>query len=74
MDQANYQFLILNPINIQFYVFSDGIKDFNQLSSKIVAEALMLEMKMSPAAKTVLISGYPRNMRDVVEYTNKVTR
>lgn len=29
-------------------------------------------MKMSPAAKTFLISGYPRSMRDVVEYSEKV--
>ena len=29
-------------------------------------------MKMSPAAKAYLISGYPRSMRDVVEYTEKV--
>lgn len=29
---------------------------------------------MSPAAKTFLISGFPRNMRDVVEYTNKVLK
>lgn len=34
----------------------------------------MLEMKMSPAAKTFLVSGYPRNMRDVVEYSEKVSR
>lgn len=27
---------------------------------------------MSPAAKAYLISGYPRSMRDVVEYTEKV--
>ncbi|KAL1458524.1 hypothetical protein WDU94_008666 [Cyamophila willieti] len=32
----------------------------------------MLEMKMSPAAKAFLISGYPRNMRDVVEYSDKI--
>jgi adenylate kinase len=31
-------------------------------------------MKMSPAAKTYLISGYPRSMRDVVEYSEKVTK
>lgn len=31
-------------------------------------------MKMSPAAKTYLISGYPRSMRDVVEYSEKVLR
>lgn len=30
-------------------------------------------MKMSPAAKAYLISGYPRSMRDVVEYTEKVS-
>lgn len=27
---------------------------------------------MAPAAKTYLISGYPRSMRDVVEYSEKV--
>lgn len=32
----------------------------------------MLEMKMAPAAKAYLISGYPRSMRDVVEYSEKV--
>lgn len=26
---------------------------------------------MAPAAKAFLVSGYPRNMRDVVEYSNK---
>jgi hypothetical protein len=30
-------------------------------------------MKMSPAAKAYLISGYPRSMRDVVEYTEKAS-
>ncbi|XP_065199717.1 adenylate kinase isoenzyme 5 isoform X2 [Planococcus citri] len=56
----------------QYTIGSGETKDFNQLSSKTVAEVLMLEMKMSPAAKTFLISGYPRNMRDVVEYTDKI--
>lgn len=45
--------------------------DFGLLSSKTVTEVLMLEMKMSPNAKTFLVSGYPRNMRDVVEYSEK---
>jgi hypothetical protein len=49
------------------------MKDFGQLSSKTVTEVLMLEMKMAPAAKTYLVSGYPRNMRDVVEYSEKVS-
>ncbi|KAK7604835.1 hypothetical protein V9T40_006021 [Parthenolecanium corni] len=56
----------------QYAVGADEIKDSNQLSSKIVSEVLMLEMKMSPAAKTFLVSGYPRNMRDVVEYSEKI--
>ena len=47
--------------------------DFSQLSSKVVTEVLMLEMKMAPAAKAYLISGYPRSMRDVVEYSEKVS-
>lgn len=53
---------------------SADMKDFGQLSSKTVTEVLMLEMKMAPAAKTYLVSGYPRNMRDVVEYSEKVSR
>lgn len=48
------------------------MQDFGQLSSKTVSEVLMLEMKMSPEAKVFLVSGYPRNMRDVVEYAEKV--
>jgi len=48
------------------------MEDFSKLSSVTVTEVLMLELKMSPAAKTFLISGFPRNMRDAVEYTNKV--
>lgn len=48
------------------------MKDFSQLSSKTVTEVLMLEIKMAPAAKAYLISGYPRSMRDVVEYSEKV--
>lgn len=48
------------------------LQDFAQLPSKTVTEVLMLEMKMAPAAKAYLISGYPRSMRDVVEYSEKV--
>lgn len=51
---------------------SPDMPDFGLLSSKTVTEVLMLEMKMSPNAKTYLVSGYPRNMRDVVEYSEKV--
>ena len=50
------------------------MRDFSSLSSKTVTEVLMLEMKMAPAAKTYLISGYPRSMRDVVEYAEKVKK
>ncbi|XP_075213940.1 adenylate kinase isoenzyme 5 [Lycorma delicatula] len=56
----------------QYTIGNADMKDFSQLSSKTVTEVLMLEMKMSPAAKTYLVSGYPRNMRDVVEYSNKI--
>lgn len=48
------------------------MQDFGTLSSKTVTEVLMLEMKMAPTAKTYLVSGYPRSMRDVAEYTDKV--
>jgi len=50
------------------------MQDFSQLSSKTVTEVLMLEMKMAPAAKAYLVSGYPRSMRDVVEYSEKVIK
>lgn len=49
------------------------MQDFSQLSSRTVTEVLMLEMKMAPAAKAYLVSGFPRSMRDVVEYQEKVT-
>ncbi|XP_039278918.1 uncharacterized protein LOC111048840 [Nilaparvata lugens] len=57
---------------LQQYTIGNDMKDFSQLSSRTVTEVLMLEMKMSPAAKTYLVSGYPRNMRDVVEYSDKI--
>lgn len=52
-------------------IISD-MQDFSSLSSKTVVEVLMLEMKMAPSAKTYVVSGFPRNMRDVVEYSEKV--
>ncbi|XP_014253502.1 adenylate kinase isoenzyme 5 isoform X2 [Cimex lectularius] len=63
---------LLQQYSIDPGTIGSEMKDFSQLSSKTVTEVLMLEMKMSPAAKTFLISGYPRNMRDVVEYSNKI--
>lgn len=54
-------------------IYIIDMQDFGQLSSKTVTEVLMLEMKMSPGAKVFLVSGYPRNMRDVVEYAEKVS-
>lgn len=57
---------------ILFIALTD-MQDFGQLSSKTVAEVLMLEIKMSPGSKVFLVSGYPRNMRDVVEYAEKVS-
>ncbi|XP_030749657.1 adenylate kinase isoenzyme 5 [Sitophilus oryzae] len=57
---------------LQQYAIGNDIPDYGQLSSKTVTEVLMLEMKMAPHAKTYLVSGYPRNMRDVVEYSEKI--
>lgn len=57
---------------LQQYALGNDMQDFGQLSSKTVSEVLMLEMKMSPEAKVFLVSGYPRNMRDVVEYAEKI--
>lgn len=63
----------LEYLSNHYYYYLD-MEDFSKLSSKTVTEVLMLELKMSPAAKTFLVSGFPRNMRDVVEYTNKVLK
>ncbi|XP_018571141.1 adenylate kinase isoenzyme 5 [Anoplophora glabripennis] len=57
---------------LQQYAIGNDMPDFGLLSSKTVTEVLMLEMKMSPNARTYLVSGYPRNMRDVVEYSEKI--
>ncbi|KAG5675852.1 hypothetical protein PVAND_005721 [Polypedilum vanderplanki] len=57
---------------LQQYAMGNDMQDFSKLPSKTVTEVLMLEMKMSPAAKAYLISGYPRSMRDVVEYSEKI--
>ncbi|XP_006623391.1 adenylate kinase isoenzyme 5 [Apis dorsata] len=57
---------------LQQYALGNDMQDFGQLSSKTVAEVLMLEIKMSPESKVFLVSGYPRNMRDVVEYAEKI--
>ncbi|KAG7210684.1 hypothetical protein KM043_012188 [Ampulex compressa] len=57
---------------LQQYALGNDMQDFGQLSSKTVTEVLMLEIKMSPGAKVFLVSGYPRNMRDVVEYAEKI--
>ncbi|XP_077290293.1 adenylate kinase isoenzyme 5 [Arctopsyche grandis] len=57
---------------LQQYAIGNDMQDFGALSSKTVTEVLMLEMKMAPAAKTYLVSGYPRSMRDVAEYSDKI--
>lgn len=59
-------------IHIFPFLFLLEMQDFSQLSSRTVTEVLMLEMKMAPAAKAYLVSGFPRSMRDVVEYQEKV--
>jgi len=48
------------------------LTDFSQLPSAAVTEVLMLEMKMAASAKVYLVSGFPRSMRDMAEYSDKV--
>ncbi|CAK1549605.1 unnamed protein product [Leptosia nina] len=57
---------------LQQYAIGNDMQDFGTLSSKTVTEVLMLEMKMAPTAKSYLVSGYPRSMRDVAEYSDKI--
>ncbi|XP_022903561.1 adenylate kinase isoenzyme 5 [Onthophagus taurus] len=71
--QEKYGIVHINMTDLlQQYAIGNDMQDFSQLSSKTVTEVLMLEMKMAPTAKTYLVSGYPRNMRDVVEYSEKI--
>lgn len=48
------------------------VKQFRSSTCSRSYQFIPFQMKMSPAAKTYLISGYPRSMRDVVEYSEKV--
>jgi hypothetical protein len=57
--------------NSNALIFSD-LTDFSQLPSTAVTEVLMLEMKMAASAKVYLVSGFPRSMRDMAEYSDKV--
>ncbi|KAF4519864.1 hypothetical protein B566_EDAN005202 [Ephemera danica] len=57
---------------LQQFAVGNELSDFNQLPSTAVTEVLMLEMKMAPAAKVYLISGFPRSMRDMAEYSDKI--
>ncbi|KAK9731388.1 hypothetical protein QE152_g13691 [Popillia japonica] len=71
--QEKYGVIHINMTDIlQQYAVGNEMQDFSLLSSKTVTEVLMLEMKMAPTAKTYLVSGYPRNMRDVVEYSERI--
>ncbi|XP_044017152.1 adenylate kinase isoenzyme 5 [Aphidius gifuensis] len=57
---------------LQRYSLNLGIQDFGLLSSKTVAEILMLEMETLLETTIFLVSGYPRSMTDVVEYSEKI--
>ncbi|ERL89139.1 hypothetical protein D910_06515, partial [Dendroctonus ponderosae] len=71
--QENKEIVHINMSDLlQQYAIGNDIPDYGQLSSRTVTEVLMVEMKMAPNAKTYLVSGYPRNMRDVVEYSEKI--
>lgn len=72
VGRMEYMELITQLDAKMFYSSFLDMQDFSQMSSKMVTEVLMLEMKMAPAAKAYLISGFPRSMRDVVEYSDKV--
>jgi hypothetical protein len=49
-----------------------GLEDFSGLPASNLVEVLQMEMKMAVNSKGFLVSGYPRSMRDVVEYQNRV--
>jgi len=58
--------------NFLKYFFLLGLGDFNQIPPTNLIQVLQMEMKMAVNSKGFLISGYPRSMRDVVEYNKKV--
>jgi hypothetical protein len=49
-----------------------GLKDAEWVPSSALVGVVMLEVNLSPEAKVFVISGYPRHMDDVMEYTQKV--
>ncbi len=53
------------------------MQDFGQISSTSLIQMLQMEMKLASSSMNVksgfIISGYPRSMRDVVEYERKVS-
>ncbi|CAB3371923.1 Hypothetical predicted protein [Cloeon dipterum] len=57
---------------LQQFAVGNEMTDFSQLPSTAVTEVLMLEMKMAASAKVYLVSGFPRSMRDMAEYTDKI--
>ncbi|ODM96608.1 Adenylate kinase isoenzyme 5, partial [Orchesella cincta] len=56
----------------------NGLQDFGQITSASLIQMLQMEMKLASSSMNVksgfIISGYPRSMRDVVEYERKVNR
>ncbi|XP_059471131.1 adenylate kinase isoenzyme 5 [Neocloeon triangulifer] len=57
---------------LQQFAVGNELSDFSQLPSTAVTEVLMLEMKMAASAKVYLVSGFPRSMRDMAEYSDKI--
>ncbi|XP_018336162.1 adenylate kinase isoenzyme 5 isoform X2 [Agrilus planipennis] len=75
LAQDEHRIVHINMTDLlQQYTIGNDMQDFCQLSSITVTEVLMLEMKMAPNSKGYLVSGYPRNMRDVVEYSDKIQK
>lgn len=48
--------------------------DVSYVTSRVLVQTLMLEMKMEPTARAFVVSGFPRTMDDTMEYTEKVIR
>lgn len=51
----------------------NGLKEFGDIPPANLVEVLQMEVKMAVNAKAYLVSGYPRGMRDVVEWTSGVS-
>ncbi|CAG0882831.1 unnamed protein product [Cyprideis torosa] len=51
-----------------------GFKNVEVISPSVLVGMVMMEMVMSPEAEVFVITGFPRNMDDLMDYAQKIVR